>query len=378
VDSAGGDIISTSLGYTTFDNPDYNHTYTDMNGHTTMAAKGADLAAKKGILVLASAGNDGNKPWHYISTPADGDSTLAVGAVDISGNVAAFSSYGPSADGQVKPDVASVGAGTVFQHPANTISSGSGTSFACPNMAGLAACLWQGFREFTNMKIINALRQAGSIYATPNNRIGYGIPDVKKALVNLLKQYATASAAINNCFATIRWSSKDMDAMHYIIERKTATDTAFNTVAMQTGTGTIFANHSYQFTDSLNGIKAGTITYRIKQIVDTAAASFTAFDMNDITTTLNNHCYYTSDAITIAPNPANNQFKLIVAIPEAMNNMQIRISNIAGQTVQILNKIKPAGTAVFNIPISHLTAGKYFVSVFNNGRLTGTKPLLKL
>lgn len=378
VDSAGGDIISTSLGYTTFDNPDYNHTYADMNGHTTMAAKGADLAAKKGILVLASAGNDGNKPWHYISTPADGDSVLAVGAVDISGQVAAFSSYGPSADGQVKPDVASVGAGTIFQHPANTISSGSGTSFACPNMAGLAACLWQGFREFSNIKIINALRQSGSIYTTPNDRIGYGIPDVKKALTALLNEYATASATVTNCAADISWSSKDMSAMQYIIERKTATDTAYIKIAEQRGTGNIFANYTYQFIDSLKGTKAGTIIYRIRQIVDTAAASFTAFDMGDIAITLNSNCYYAGDNFTIAPNPAHNQIKLIVAIPEAMSNMQIRITNIAGQTVQMLNKIKPAETATFDIPISYLAAGKYFVSVYNNGHLIGTKQMLKL
>ncbi|MBD0286820.1 MAG: S8 family serine peptidase, partial [Flavisolibacter sp.] len=104
VDSAGGDVISSSLGYNVFDNPAFNHTYADMNGNTTMAAIGADLATKKGILVANAAGNEGNKSWQFIITPADGDSVLAVGAVTVDSVIAAFSSYGPSADGQVKPD----------------------------------------------------------------------------------------------------------------------------------------------------------------------------------------------------------------------------------------------------------------------------------
>jgi len=46
-DSAGADVISSSLGYTTFDNAAFNHTYADMNGRTTMAAIGATIAARK-------------------------------------------------------------------------------------------------------------------------------------------------------------------------------------------------------------------------------------------------------------------------------------------------------------------------------------------
>ncbi|HZH94619.1 MAG TPA: S8 family serine peptidase, partial [Flavisolibacter sp.] len=173
IDSAGGDLISSSVGYYDFDapfnTPVYNHTYADMNGNTTTVAIGADLAAKKGILVVNSAGNEGNDPWRYIITPADGDSVLAVGAVNTSGIAANFSSYGPSSDGQVKPDVASVGVSTVVQFSGNTVGTSNGTSFSAPNMAGLATCLWQGFPEYNNMKIINALRQSGSIFTAPND-----------------------------------------------------------------------------------------------------------------------------------------------------------------------------------------------------------------
>jgi subtilisin family serine protease len=164
VDSAGGDMISSSLGYNSFDAPlaTQSHTYADMDGNTTMAAIGADLAAKKGILVMNSAGNEGGNSWGKIITPADGDSVMAVGAVNASGIPAGFTSRGPSSDGQVKPDVASVGVATVVQLQNNTIGTNNGTSFSAPNMAGLTACLWQGFQEFTNIKIINALQRAGS------------------------------------------------------------------------------------------------------------------------------------------------------------------------------------------------------------------------
>jgi subtilisin family serine protease len=170
-DSAGADVISASLGYSEFDDASFNHTYAQMNGSTTIAAIGADLAAKKGILFVNAAGNEGSNAWHYIITPADADSVLAVGAVSTSGAVGSFSSYGPSSDGQVKPDVASVGVGAMVQSTSNTVVTGSGTSFACPNMAGLSSILWQGFPEVSNMRIVRALREAGSIAASPNDRM---------------------------------------------------------------------------------------------------------------------------------------------------------------------------------------------------------------
>ena len=198
VDSAGGDLISSSLGYSQFDNPAFDHTYSDMNGNTTMAAIGADMAAKKGILVVNSAGNEGAGSWGKIITPADGDSVMAVGAVTASGVPASFTSRGPTSDGQVKPDVASIGVATVIQLPNNSIGTGNGTSFACPNMAGLTACLWQGFPEFNNIQIIDALRRAGSRATNPNDTIGFGIPDVRKATLLLLDEFS-------HLLSTVKW-----------------------------------------------------------------------------------------------------------------------------------------------------------------------------
>src|SRR5436190_14005134 len=226
-DSAGADVISTSLGYSTFDNSLLNHTYADMDGNTTMSAIAADLAAKKGMLVFAAVGNSGLDSWHYLTTPSDGDSVIAVGAVSPTGIVGSFSSYAPSSDGQVKPDVASIGVAAVIQSSSGAIVTSNGTSFACPKMAGLGTCLWQGFPEFNNMKIRSALWLAGDSANNPNPRTGYGIPNMKTAFITLLKDFSTANGSISNCRSTVNWTSKDVSAMKYEIERKSFGETNY-------------------------------------------------------------------------------------------------------------------------------------------------------
>lgn len=187
-DSMGADVISTSLGYNLFDDPVFNYAYADMNGHTSIVAKAATLAARKGMIVVAAAGNEAGNSWHFITTPGDADSILTVGAIDTSGAVGTFSSYGPSADGRVKPTVASVGVSTAISSPDGAVVTGNGTSFATPNMAGLVTCLWQAFPELSNMEIIEAVKRSSSSYNTPNDEIGYGIPNFRIAFENLTNE----------------------------------------------------------------------------------------------------------------------------------------------------------------------------------------------
>ncbi|GAA0554235.1 S8 family serine peptidase [Chitinophaga japonensis] len=186
-DSLGVDVISSSVGYNTFDNPAFDHTYAQLDGRSTTAARAAAMAARKGMIVVNSAGNEGNLDWRYLLTPADADSVLAVAAVNSQGQVAAFSSYGPAADGRIKPDVAALGVGTAFVNVNGAVSSGNGTSYACPVIAGLVACLWQAFPRRTNMEILQAVKASSSQHATPDNRIGYGIPNFRAAYDSLLK-----------------------------------------------------------------------------------------------------------------------------------------------------------------------------------------------
>ncbi len=180
-DSAGADIITSSLGYYTFDDPRFDHTYADMNGRTTVAARAAVMAARRGIIVVNSAGNEGNKPWHYIITPSDADSILAAGAVDINLQPSSFTSYGPSSDGRIKPDVAALGVGVYVQLPDGTVGRGSGTSFSAPLISGMTACLRQAFPNISAQEIIRTVRASSSRFTHPDDLLGYGIPDMKKA-----------------------------------------------------------------------------------------------------------------------------------------------------------------------------------------------------
>ncbi len=180
-DSVGTDIINSSLGYTTFDDPTQNHTYEDMDGNTTPISIGADIAASKGILVVNSAGNSGGELWYYIGAPADGDSVFTIGAVAPDSILAGFSSHGPTFDGRIKPNVVAQGSPAIVASSGGGFANGYGTSFSSPIIAGMCACFWQSHPDYSNMDIINALQQSGSHYHNPNNDYGYGIPDFVKA-----------------------------------------------------------------------------------------------------------------------------------------------------------------------------------------------------
>lgn len=181
-DSAGADVINSSLGYNVFDSPSSSYTYSDMDGNTSLVAKAADIAAAVGILVVTSAGNEGNSSWKYISSPADADSVLAVGAVDSLGVKASFSSFGPTADAQIKPDVVALGQQAYVLTASGNLAKSNGTSFSGPIVAGFATSLWQANPTKTNYEIIRLLRQSGSQAANPDNSIGYGLPSYSRTL----------------------------------------------------------------------------------------------------------------------------------------------------------------------------------------------------
>ncbi len=187
-DSAGVDVINTSLGYSTFNNPLQNHSYDDMDGNSTRISIAADIAASRGMLVVVSAGNEGGTDWRYISAPADADSVLAVGAVDSMRLIAPFSSRGPSSDGRVKPDVCAMGVRNFGLRPSGDLGGSNGTSFSAPVIAGLAACLWQANRDATAMEILSVIRESADRYKNPDTFYGYGIPDFNLAHILLKKR----------------------------------------------------------------------------------------------------------------------------------------------------------------------------------------------
>ncbi|MBN2636425.1 MAG: S8 family serine peptidase [Prolixibacteraceae bacterium] len=181
-DSVGCDIINSSLGYTLFNDSLMNHVYADLDGNTTRVTQGANIAFSKGILVFSSAGNDGNKTWKYVSAPADGDHVIAVGAVNRDSVPAFFTSLGPTSDGDVKPNVAGVGRNTYLVTSTGDLGYSNGTSFSSPVMAGMAACLWQINPNASAVEIKNILEISSHQYNSPDSVLGYGIPDMGKAM----------------------------------------------------------------------------------------------------------------------------------------------------------------------------------------------------
>jgi len=177
-DSVGADIVTISLGYEQFDAPFAGQDFaTEFDGKTTLAAKAANIATSKGMLFVATAGNEGITAWHNILTPGDADSALTVGATDVSGSPAPLSGYGPNAAGQVKPDVCTIGAPANIINSSGAYSSVSGTSFSTPQIAGWAACLWQAHPFATPYQLRQAIIRCASSYSSPGVQLGYGVPD---------------------------------------------------------------------------------------------------------------------------------------------------------------------------------------------------------
>ncbi|MFZ4523450.1 MAG: S8 family peptidase [Bacteroidales bacterium] len=195
-DSVGADIISSSLVYTTFDDPAYNHTYSDLNGNTTPITIASDRAASRGMLVINAEGNDGEKPWYYMGAPADGDSVFSIGAVDEKGIYQAFSGKGPTADGQIKPDVLAQGYNTAMIYGNGVLTVGTGTSFATPVISGALACLWQSVPAVSAEDIRNVVRNTASNSASPDNFSGWGIPNIMAARAGLISLSSGSSKAL--------------------------------------------------------------------------------------------------------------------------------------------------------------------------------------
>jgi hypothetical protein len=184
-DRVGADIITTSLGYFAFDNPYYSYNYADMTGNFAFASKGANIAFNRGIIVVASAGNEGGTSEKHVGVPAEALNVIAVGAVKYDRTYATFSSIGPSADGRVKPDVMAQGEKPYYSDTlGNIVNNYSGTSFSCPIMAGMIACLWQAYPNNTNQEIKQLVTQSADKYSMPTVQYGYGIPNFSLALAN--------------------------------------------------------------------------------------------------------------------------------------------------------------------------------------------------
>lgn len=220
-DKNGADIINSSLGYNL-----HGYFKEDMDGNTTIISKAGNLAAKKGMLVICSAGNEGNTKWKYITAPSDADSVLAIGALNPwTGIHTSFSSFGPSADFRLKPNV--VGIGHVMGYDSKSgLHETQGTSFASPLIAGFAACVWQMNPELSNMHIFNKLEESSTLFPYYDYAHGYGIPKASHFIDSLKEQHSTFEITETDDSLKVKINDNDFQYAE-IIETKSINEKLF-------------------------------------------------------------------------------------------------------------------------------------------------------
>jgi serine protease AprX len=236
------------------------------------------------------------------------------------------------------------------------------------------------------MKIIDAIQKSAHKYNTPDDRYGYGIPNMKTAFGILLADFATSSASITNCQTTINWTSKDLAMMRYEIERKLPGENSYTKIADVNGQGNNLAVYNYQHTDALTNANPGTVWYRIKQIIDTAAATLTGVYIDSASANLTNTCLgsgvndpnVAENKITVYPNPINKTLQLSVDTKNAVSKLVFSVYDINGKLVYQLQQSKAAGKVNFNLPATHLSKGEYIIAVFDDRKKIISARFLKL
>src|SRR5215210_2369190 len=322
-DSAGVDMISSSLGYYDFDDSAFNHTYADFYKNTTMVSRGASLAVRKGMVVINSAGNEGANNWKYLVFPADADSICAVGAISSQAAVADFSSYGY--EGKVKPNIVSIGVGTVVAGLNNQPSSGNGTSFSNPNIAGLIACLWQAFPSVSNLKILEVVYKSSDHYTIPDNRYGYGIPNFRVAYQLLKHDQNIALYGDQWLFATPDPFTNQID-LKFIARMNGPAK-----LELITDAGQVVAAQNF------NAEKEEISNYTFANLANQPAGFYTV-KYSDSTITqsisLQKGNIFAKDWLLPVPNPFKNDLIVYLKAPEA-GQVNLRLIDAKGSIVDI-------------------------------------------
>lgn len=378
-DSIGVDVTSTSLGYLEYDPPFTSYTWQDMNGNTAIITIAADLAVKKGIVVVNSAGNEGWRTTpNSLVAPADGDSVFAIGAVDASGNRVSFSSYGPTSDGRIKPDFMAMGSNVYAARSSSTTQYTyvSGTSFSCPLSAGVVALLLQANPNLTPIQLRTILRQTSSRSNNPDNFYGWGILRALNALnqITIPVELISFSANYLGNSVELTWTTSTEKNNYGFEVQKRYDGEQFQSIAFINGNGTTTNRVTYSYTDK--DIQSYKIYYRLKQIDYNGAESFTSEILLDLLMPDNFILFQNF------PNPFNPNTNIQFVLG-SKQMVTLKVYDLLGNEVATLvNEEKPAGKyevtfslAQFSKP--ELSSGVYFYTL-KTGSFVQTKKMVLL
>jgi hypothetical protein len=362
-DSIGVDVTSTSLGYLGYDAPFVGYTWQNMDGNTARITIAGDLAVKKGIVVVNSAGNEGfNSTHNTLGAPADGDSIIAVGSVGSSGTRSGFSSVGNTVDGRIKPDIMAMGSGVTLASPYSntTYTTGSGTSFSCPLAAGVAALILSYNPSLTPIQVRDAMRNTASRSQNPDREYGWGIINALNAInfatpVELL----SLNAEIIGKNVQLNWiTATETNSYGFSIERS-RNNSSFEEVGFVNAVGNSSSIKNYKFVDNLT--VSGKYYYRLKQIDMDGTFEYSP----EVEVSINN-----PDDFSLSqnyPNPFNPSTKVKYSVP-FNSNVKLVLYDVLGNKIgQIFEGTKDAGIYEATISANDfsfpLTSGIYFLKL---------------
>ncbi|MCX6173306.1 MAG: S8 family peptidase [Ignavibacteriales bacterium] len=385
MEGAGVDITSSSLGYTLFDAGQSSYTYADMNGNTTIVAQAANLAFQRGLTSFTAAGNYNNDGWWIINSPADAFNIISVGAVNSGNILASFSLPGPTADGRIKPEVCAMGSGNYVALPPNGISygTGSGTSYATPIAAGIAALLKSCWPHLINVQIRKIFLECGDNSASPNNGRGWGLISAKRVISypNLSKTNNVYNV-INKIFIDANGVKSSTVSLNYKVGSG-----SYQTVSMDTVVFNNTLKYKYVFPASINGDSVkfyfqyqttGGSSVREPAGSNYYKFSYGSMNISNLTSVKNN------DAIPSQfyllqnyPNPFNPStvisYKLSVT-----SKVSLKVYDLLGREVATLvneERLPGSYNSQFSIQNSQLPSGVYFYRL-QAGDFSETKKMI--
>ena len=364
-DSIGVDVTSTSLGYLTFDAGYTNLTWQNMDGRTALISQGAVMAARKGIVVVNSAGNSGlDGTPNTLIAPADADSIITVGAVNSSGVRTYFSSYGNTVDHRIKPDVMAMGTGVIIASPyipsGTEDTIGVGTSFSCPLTAGACAVILSYNPNLTNMQVRDAIRNTASQHLTPDSLYGWGIVNAMAAAQFFPLPVELTTFTGKTVYNTIQlsWTTATEDNNRGFEIQKKDHSGIYYAIGFVSGHGTSVVTNSYSFTDQ--SPVQGVNYYRLRQIDNNGSSKFSN-EINVVFSGPDNFILYQN-----YPNPFNPATRIRYFVPlEA--EVKITLFNILGNEIKTLFNGKiSAGDHDLELSSTGLASGVYFVKLSAN------------